>query len=85
MGQVRNPIWDEVEEKIRAEAWFSDELGSPPEIMRFLEGGGKLGVSGAYFHETFVEEGEYRGVNYNARYYDLVPNNLAIVMYPTCT
>ena len=84
VGQVRNPVWSEEEGKIRAEAWFSDELGSPPEIMRFLEGGGKLGVSGAYFHETLNEEGEFEGVKYSARFYDLVPNNLAIVMYPAC-
>lgn len=84
VGQVRNVSWDGEEGKIRAEAWFSDELGSPPEMMEFLGKGGKLGVSSAYFHETLAEEGEYEGVRYSERYYDLVPNNLAIVMNPAC-
>ena len=54
---MKNPVWDEEGGKIRAEAWFSDELGSPPELMELVRGGGKLGVSGAYFHETVDEVG----------------------------
>lgn len=84
VGQVKNPVWDEESGKIHAEAWFSDELGSPPELMEFVRGGGKLGVSGAYFHETADGEGELDGQKYNSKYYNLVPNNLAIVEYPAC-
>ena len=84
VGQVKNPVWDEEGGKIRAEAWFSDELGSPPELMEFVRGGGKLGVSGAYFHETVDESGELDGIEYSRKYYNLVPNNLAIVEYPAC-
>ena len=84
VGQVKNPVWDEESGKIHAEAWFSDELGSPPELMKFVGGGGKLGVSGAYFHETADGEGELDGEKYNSKYYNLVPNNLAIVEYPAC-
>lgn len=84
VGQVKNPVWDEEGGKIRAEAWFSDELGSPPELMEFVRGGGKLGVSPAYFHETVGESGELNGDKYNVKYYNLVPNNSAIVEYPAC-
>ena len=84
VGQVKNPVWDEENGKIHAEAWFSDELGSPPELMEFVGGGGKLGVSPAYFHETVGESGELNGDKYNVKYYNLVPNNSAIVEYPAC-
>lgn len=84
VGQVKNPAWNEETGKIHAEAWFSDELGSPPDLMEFVEGGGKLGVSPAYFHETVGESGELNGDKYNVKYYNLVPNNSAIVEYPAC-
>ena len=84
VGQVRNVKWDDVNGRVRGEAWFNDELGSPPELMEFVKGGGKLGVSGAYFHDTIQEEGEFDGNKYSSVYYNLVPNNLAIVTYPAC-
>lgn len=84
VGQVRNPRWEAISERIIGDAHIDKAL-CPDWLQQMIVMNGEIkGVSGTYFCDLLPGKGELDGKTYTHEEKNYVPNNITIVLDPAC-